>query len=177
MDAFLESPWPALGLGALALALLGVAWHNTRDRRLLQAMLGVIAVMLLLLLIQWLVVTDREAVAHALEETAQALESNDLNRVLAHLAPEGDRIRADAQRYLPHVEISDANIGGDLEVTVNRLTSPPSARATFTGRITGVNRIPGETIPYDNFVKKFTLKLREGDSGWLITDYEMADLR
>ncbi len=40
-----------------------------------------------------------------------------------------------------------------------------------------MNRIPGETMPYDNFVRKFTLKLRQDDSRWLITDYEMADLR
>ncbi len=90
MNAFLESAWPALGLGLLALALLGVAWHNTRHRRLPHAMLGVVVAMLLLLLVQWLVVTDREAVANSLEEMAQALESNDLNRVMAHLAPKGN---------------------------------------------------------------------------------------
>jgi hypothetical protein len=178
MTAFLESPWPALGLAALALGLLGVAWHNTRHPRLIHGMFGVLALMLVLLLVQWLVVTDREAIANRLEGMAVALESNDLERVMAFLAPDGDRIRADARHYLPGVEVSDANVGGDLIVTVNRLTSPPSARATFTGRITAANRNPAERMPHDNFVKKFTLKLRQEPGGsWLVTDYEMGDLR
>jgi hypothetical protein len=176
MTAFVESPWPALGLGTLVLVLLAVAWHNTRDRRLIHAMLATLAVAFVLLVVQWLVVTDREAVARSLEDMAVALESNDLDRVLAFLAPEADRIRADAHRYLPSVQISDANIGGDLEVLINRLTSPPSARATFTGRITGVNRNPAERLPHENFIRKFTLKLREDERGWLVTDYEMGDL-
>jgi hypothetical protein len=173
MSEFLESPWPAVWLGAIALALLGVAWHNTRDRRLLQGMAGALAVTLILILVEWLVVTDREAVANTLEDVAVALESNDLSRVLAFLAPDADRLRNDAQRYLPGVEISDANIGGDLVVTVNQLTSPPTARATFTGRITGTNVNPGERMPYDNFVRRFTLRLRRDAGRWLLIDYEM----
>lgn len=176
MSAFLESPWPALWLGLVAEALLGVAWFQTGNKRLFQAMIGALVVVLLLLALEALVVTDREAVSNTLENTASAMATNDLNQVLAFIAPEATKLRADAERYLPNVMVRDANIGGDLEVTINRLTNPPTARATFTGRINAASR-GAERLPYENFVKKFTLKLRQEGDGWLLTDYEMGDLR
>jgi hypothetical protein len=176
MTALLESPWPALWLGLIAEALLGVAWYQTGHRRLMQAMAGVVGLVLLLLAIEWLVVTDREQVSNTLEDTARALETNDLDQVLAFLAPEADRLRSDAQRYLPNLNVREANVGGDLEVTINRFTNPPTARATFTGRITGASRGP-DRFPHENFVRKFTLKLRQDGDRWLLTDYEMGDLR
>lgn len=177
MTAFLESPWPAIALGLLTASLLAVAWYNTRDSRLRLAILAVCGVTLLLVLVECLVVTDREAIAETLEQTAVALESNEISRVMAFLAPDADRIRADAQRYLPGVQISDANVGGDLEVTINRLINPPTARATFTGRISGANRNPAERAPYDNFVRRFTLTLRQDGHRWLITGYELGGIR
>lgn len=177
MTMFLESPWPALVVGALALGLLGVAYHNTGHPRLRLAIIAAVGVTLLMLLVQWLVVTEREAVSDTLEQMAVALESNQIDAVLGYLAPDAGAIRTDAQRYLPGVEISDANIGGDLQVTVNRLTNPPTARATFTGRISGVNRSPAERSPYENFVRPFTLTLRQEGDRWLITGYEMGGLR
>ena len=176
MVAFLESPWPALWLGLLAEVLLGVAWYQTGNKRLFQAMAGALVVMLLLLALELLVVTDREAVSNTLEATASALETNDLNQVTAFLAPDATKLRADAERYLPNLMVRDANIGGDLEVTVNRLTNPPTARATVTGRINAASR-GAERLPYENFVRKFTLKLRQEGDRWLLTDYEMGDLR
>jgi len=176
MTALLESPWPAIVVGVMAAGLLGVAYHNTGNPRLRWAMAGTLAAVLLLLLVEWLVVTDREAIADTLEDVAVALETNDLDAVLAYLAPEGDRIRLDAQRYLPAFEISDANVGGDLEVVVNRVTNPRTARVTFTGRISGASRNLAERSPYENFVRPFTLRLREDEDRWLITDYDMGGL-
>jgi hypothetical protein len=177
MTMFLESPWPAIVIGAAALGLLGVAYQNTGQPRLRTAMFGVPVVVLALLLVEWLIVTQREAISNTLEDMAVALESNQLEAVMAYLAPEAAKIRSDAQQYLPGVEISDANIGGDLQVVVNRLTNPPSARATFTGRISGANRSPAERSPYENLVRKFTLTLRQEGDRWLITGYEMGGPR
>src|SRR5262245_54422670 len=105
MIAFLESPWPALWLGLLAEALLGLAWYQTGNKRLFQAMVGALVVMLLLLALELLVVTDREAVSNTLEDTANAMETNDLNQVLAFIAPEATKLRTDAERYLPNVMV------------------------------------------------------------------------
>jgi hypothetical protein len=129
-----------------------------------------------MLVVERLVVTPREAIADTLEELALALETNHIENAMAFLAPDGEQIRRDAQHYLPGVTISDANIGGDLDVVINRLTNPPTARATFTGRISGVNK-GLDRSPYENFVRRFTLLLRRDGDRWLVTGYEMGGMR
>lgn len=176
MEMLLESPWPYIWTGVLALVLLGVAFFNTRHPKLLSAMAGVLVVTLLLVLMEWAVVTDRESVENTLEDVALALESNDLDRVMAYMSPTAGNIRNHAQMFLPRIEVSDANVGGDLKVTINRLTSPPTARAEFTGRISFKGRSPGEAFPYDNFVRKFAIKLRQSGDGWLLDEYESQDI-
>ena len=62
MVIFLESPWPILLIGIAVEAVLAVMLLRTGQGRLLWAMLGMAAVVLLGLAVERLVVTDREAV-------------------------------------------------------------------------------------------------------------------
>jgi hypothetical protein len=174
MELLLESPWPALFVGIPVLVLLAIAYTNTRQRRLLTAAGCVLVGMLLMVLLEMFVVTEREAVEQTLEAVAQALESNDLEAVLAHLSPEAASIRAAAMTYLPGVRVSDANVGNDLEVTINRLTSPPTARAEFTGRISFDKQSGPQAVPYNNFVRKFAIKLERSGQQWLLSSYETS---
>ena len=177
MQLLFESPWPAIWLGVLAEALLGVAFFNTRRAALLWAMGGALVVTGLLLLTEWAVVTDVESVEYTLEAVAAALEINDVEQVLAHVAPDAGRLRAAIGTYVPRIKISDAKVGRDLKVTVNHLTQPPTARAVFTGRITGESRNPSSGYPYDNFLQRFAIKLRQEGDRWLLADYELIDMR
>lgn len=177
MQALFESPWPAIWFGVLAEALLGVAFFNTRRVALIWAMAGVLVVTGLLLVTEWAVVTDVESVEYTLEAVARALESNDIEQVLAHVAPEAGPLRAAIRTYVPSIEISDANVGGDLKVTVNHFTQPATARAEFTGRISGKARNPSRGIPYDNFFQRFAIKFRQEGDHWLLADYELLEMR
>ena len=85
------------------------------------------------------VVTDRKLVKAVLYDTAAALEANDLNRVLAHVAPEDAYTRQQAAWVLGAAEIEELKISY-LEVTINRLTSPQTATAKFNVLVTGRDR-------------------------------------
>ena len=61
-----------------------------------------------------------------------------------------------------------------LEVRINRYTSPPSARAEFTGFVQAKD-LRGE-IPYENFVHPFTVRLIKQGDRWLLTDYEIHNM-
>jgi hypothetical protein len=174
MELIVESPWPAIIVGVLLLMLLGVAYINTRRRGLVTAAGCVLAGVLLLVLMEMFVVTEREEVEQTLEELAVALETNDIDAVVAHLAPNAMAIRAAAMTYLPMVRVSDANVGNDLQVTINRLTSPPTARAEFTGRLSFDKQSGPDAVPYNNFVQKFSLKLEKRDERWLLSSYETS---
>ena len=94
-------------------------------------MAGVLALSLLGVGVERLVVTDNKLIAAVLYDTAAALEANDLNRVLAHVAADADYDpRARPASALSEAEITELKIRY-LEIKINRLTSPPSAKATF----------------------------------------------
>ena len=80
-----------------------------------------------------------------------------------------------AESVLRRVTVQTAVVGRDLEVTINKLTSPPTATAYFTGRIQA--RDNGGTIPYENYIRKFKVRLERHGDRWLVADYEDGDLR
>lgn len=172
MSWLLETPWPSIWVGAIIIGLLAVALVNTGKRALFAAMFGVAGVVLLLVLVEWLVETDTEQIENTMERVAVALETNDVQNVLALMAPDATEIRSLAESQLPRVDISDANIGGDLQVTVNHLTIPPTARAQFTARINGTSRTPSDGFGHDTFVRRVSLKLRKTEGRWLLTEFE-----
>jgi hypothetical protein len=176
MAWLVEDPWPVV-VGTLAvLGVLAVVLYRTGRGIFIAAMIAVALLGCGLLLVERLVVTERERVEAALEGAAAALERNDLEGVLSHIAPEAGAMRASVAAVLPGVEVTDANIGGDLKVTFNNLTNPPSARADFTGRVTLKSRSPSLAFPFDNFVRPFTVRLRREGDRWVMTEYQMGDL-
>ena len=60
-----------------------------------------------------------------------------------------------------------------LEVTINRLTSPPTAKATFNVLVTGRDR-RGE---YGTLTRpgKLVVELRRDAGGWIITGHEFNE--
>ena len=102
-------------------------------------------------------VTDREAIDNTLDACAAAVEANDLNRLLECISPSAAQVRADARFVLDRFEVQKARIT-DLEITINRLTSPPTAKAKFRAIGTGRDR-KGE-FPYQGFAEIVTVELR-----------------
>lgn len=170
MTLLFENPYVILIGGLLLVALFVVLLVQSGRGEFLYAALGVAGLCLLLLAVEWFVVTEREEVEQTLDSLAAALETNQVPQVLEFLAPDAPRIRSDAEQRLPAVEVQDANIGSDLTIVINELTSPPSAQATFTGRIHVKDKTG--TFPYENFVRRFTVQLRKENGRWLLYDYE-----
>ncbi|MEZ6101984.1 MAG: hypothetical protein R3E01_23870 [Pirellulaceae bacterium] len=94
MSVLLDSPW-MVGIGGLALStMLFGGLIKTGDRRILWGIVGVVALTVVMLLIERMVVTSREEIAATIRLIAVDLESNDVDRVAAHIsatAPELNR--------------------------------------------------------------------------------------
>ena len=119
--------------------------------------------------VEWLVVTDREAVEARLNDTARALEHNDLNEVLSHVATDATEVRERLSAILPSANIEQAKIR-DLEIQVQANTDPKTARAQLRGIIHGRDR--AGQMPHDTFMRRFSVRLRQEQDKWVITDYE-----
>jgi hypothetical protein len=168
MTILFENPWWIIFIGAIIEAVLGIVLFRTGRGVLLWVMLGVLALTLLGVLIERLVVTERERVEMTLDGITAALEANDLNRVLSYVSPDATQTRRRATWAMGRIEVQSARIY-NLEISINRLTSPPTAKAAFFGHLSYRDR-QGE-IPYNNYGSKFVVDLRKQGEVWVVTGH------
>ena len=165
MNWLLESPWPALVGGGAALLLFAVSWWQTRQKALLWMMLAAAAITAVMLLVQWLVVTDREQIEATLERARAALAANDLDGVISTFAdtPATAKLRSDVRDWGGHVKFSTVKTGSKRSIEINRHTSPPTATVEFLGAAYG--EVGGQPV---NYAGKVTVKMVLVDGQWKI---------
>jgi len=171
MGWLFEDPVTVIVAGVLIEALLGVALYNSGQGKLLWAMGGVLVLTLLLVLVELVVVTDREQISDTLSGAAAALESNDPAAIVSYIAPEASGMRARAETALSVVVIESASFSG-LDVIVNSHMIPPTAEARFIGKFRGHDRLG--RMPYNNVLRRFVIDLRREGDRWVMTNYRVG---
>ncbi len=174
MSLFVESPWPAVTICALAFILFGTMFVSSGRPTWLGALAATMVVLVVLVGIERFVVTTAEEIEDTLHGVAAKLEQNNRQEVLASFSVESPRLR-EAESILQRVTVQSAIVGRDLDIRINKLTSPVSASASFTGRFQV--RDKSGSIPYEHIIRKFKIRLERHDDRWLIVDYEDADIR
>ena len=118
MNLIFEQPfWIGFMGMVLTIVLLGV-WAIAGKRDAGIAALVALGLTGILVALGVAVETDREAIRRTIAEIAEDVESNDLNRVLSHVASSATSIRTEASTEFPRYRF-DA-------VTVERAAGPPS---------------------------------------------------
>jgi hypothetical protein len=125
MTSILENPMPVVYVSAVVEAGLVFALVKTGLGRLIWAIFGVLLVTVLIVLVSWLVETDREKIAGVLSAGAKAVENNDIDGFLTHVAPESDVAR-EAKAQLPRLRFSKVTFLDDPKINVQG----DNARAT-----------------------------------------------
>ncbi len=172
MNWIVEDPTPTLVLAALSTGVLVIALVKTGRGGLLYAIVGVGILAVIILAVEWTIVTDKEVVEYSLTGACRALEANDVPGVLSYIDPKSSaygRLKSELAR----VRVSRASYNR-LTVRINRLTIPPTAEANFMGYIQAKDT-RGE-IPYETFARQFTVNLRQEGDRWLLMKYEIAGL-
>ncbi len=168
MEYFAENTAPVWALGAVLLTMAVIAYVHTRSLNALLAVAGVILLTGVGLLVERLVVTQREAVQQSMQELLAAIEADDLPGVLAMIAPSESTMRSDAELLMPQFDINKARATDEIEVTIDRDKSPPTAAATFRFFADVLHRKSGMKGGYFDNVTIFFVE--EGDR-WVVTGY------
>lgn len=168
MNTFLENPVPIWAVGAVLATFAGLVFLTRRNLPSLFALLGVVLLTLLLVLVERVVVTEREQVESAVGRLATAVEANDLPAVLALLDPASIKPRSDAQTLMPRLRIAKAHVAGTLAVEVDTMTNPHSATSRFRALLEAVDIRSGMKFVYFDEVE--IVWHLQGDR-WLVTDY------
>jgi hypothetical protein len=176
MKTLVEDPTWIIVLGIAVEAVLAVLFMNLRKGVFAWAMLGVLALVLAGVGLESLVVTDTERVEAAIYGAADAVEENDLDRLLAdYISPRAIYARRLASDTLAQFKITSAKIS-NLRIAINYLTSPPTAEAKFIGTVRFEDR--KGRIPYRHYPARLTLPLElEGDRWMVVDPVEYTDVR
>jgi hypothetical protein len=158
-------------VGAVLVTMAGIAYAQLRTRGALVALLAVIAFVSLLLVVEHLVETPREAVARTLNELAATIEANDLPGVLAYIAPTAGEVRKDAETLMPLVVVNKARVLGTPEITVDDSAQPLAATAKCQGFVDVTVRQNGAKGPYMDRVE---IHFVAAGDRWLIESYTPA---
>lgn len=170
MSWLFEDPTTLLVAGVLIEGLLAVVLINTRQLKVVLAMVGVLLLVLAGIAIEQIVVTDYERIEAVLDGTARSLRANDVAGVLERIDPQAVDMRRRAEGALSQARISDAHFK-DLKVRFKRLVSPPAADAEFIANIKGRYRTSidgGAGV----LIRRFRISFRRRDDRWLMTGYQ-----
>ncbi len=167
MNWLAENALPIWMGGAVVLTMALIVYFQTRTNGALFGVLGVIAVVAGLLLINWLIETPREAVERTLYSLAATVEANDVAGALSYLAPSANAaLRKDVETLMPLVRIERARIIGAPQTDMN--PSGDAATVKCRGIMVAVNKQDGMKGGADD---RLTLHwVRRGDR-WLLESY------
>ena len=175
MTLLLESPWPAIVFGVLAEAGLAIALLKTGQIRVVWMMLATALLCAGLVLLEFLVVTDREQIETTLDTIAERLVSDNPLSVVEFVSPSAAQLRSSARQALSEVAIEEARVLSDLEITVNRLKSPPTATARFSGRFRG--RAKHAAFGHEFALLRFVVQFEYDQERWLVAKCEWSQAR
>ena len=168
MTTILENPIPVLFFGVIIESVLIALLFSTRKKLWIAPIIVVLLVMIAGLVVERVVVTEREEVEGTIDDVAAALRANDINAVLTHLSKTAHQTRSRAEWALERVQVNSVKVSG-LEISVNSLTSPPSAKAKFSGVVKFDDR--KKEYPYRAYASEFEVSFRKEGKSWKVTDH------
>ena len=170
MALITENPIAIAVVGGLAATLAAVVFLARRTSGALVALAAIVAITILLLVVERVVVTDREAVEASVEEVFDAVERNDLPGVLAWIDPAAAGVRADAEALMPFVKMSTANAAAvSLEGMDGKNGKATSALCRLRAYLNGVHGSSGMSLLYVN--QRVDIKWVKRGKRWLISGY------
>jgi hypothetical protein len=143
------------------------------QRFLWGALLAVPVGILLVLLADYLIITDEELVTATLHRLARDLEANDAEAVLEHISAASPQLRAEAKTQLGRFVFHSAVVKRNLDVTVSSDRTPPVAEARFNGVADVSDRVG--LVTKARVARYFIVNLRKEDGRWRISRYEDLD--
>jgi hypothetical protein len=165
-----EDPVPTIIVGGLTAAILGGGWIQTGRRWLLYLMVAAILVTVGLVIVERLVVTQREEVRATLFEIARLVAENEIDAAVDYAYSGSPEVRQMAIAELSRYHFHSVDIKRNLRIAVFPDHDPPRATADFNVVVSLDSR--------DGFVRERRIPrflevtmFREDDGRWRVSHY------
>ncbi|MFZ5831296.1 MAG: hypothetical protein ACOY3P_14490 [Planctomycetota bacterium] len=169
MNVF-EDPTPIYMAGGVIEIALAFLYVRTGRPIFVLVMAGVLLATVLGVVVERVVVTDRERLEQTIDEAAMAVVSNDYDRLASFIAPDATHLQQLARWGFSQAEFSQVRIT-DQQITIDRAADPLTAQAKIFGVFYFKHR--SGQWPYDKYPANGTIFFRLENDRWLATDYEM----
>jgi hypothetical protein len=168
MTTLFENPLPILVVGGLLATFAIIVFLARRSGASLAAVAAVLALTVVLLIVERLIVTEREQVEVALATMLEAIESNDVPGAIACIDPAAAQIRNDVQALMPLIKVEAANSAAE-QITLDDSAQPPTATSQFQAYLRGIHQSSGTPVAYIN--QRVDLHWVKRGKRWLLDDY------
>lgn len=168
-----ENPLLIIVIGGLTTAILGAGWLRTGRAAPLYLAIAALLLTVAALVVERLVVTDREQIDFTLHEIARLVERNDIDAALNFASASHPAVRAQAAAELPRYKIREIHIKSNLDIRVSPRLQPPQAIAEFN-----VSVVAGTA---DGFLNNFPVlrfvevRLVKEEGQWKVASYAHYD--
>jgi len=165
-----EQPLIIVALGVGLILALGAAWSATGRRELLYAAGVGFALLIAGLIVEKMVVTDREAIRATVLQIARDVQNNDRRAVLRHIHSSVPQLRRQAEAELAKYEFKEMRVTRIHLIDVDGQTEPRSAIVEFNVIGSGSER---GGVELDHVAQWIRLQmLREKDGRWTVANFE-----
>jgi hypothetical protein len=176
MNWLFEQPLAIVVLGMLLTLALGAAWSASGRKELLFAMGAALALLIGALVMERMVVTDREAIDATLKQIAHDVKTNNRRALMRHIYSGAPKLKQKADAELPNYEFTECRITKIHLIDVDSLAEPRSAIVEFNIIAGGNFTYEGISFSDTNIPRWVKLHLvREKDGRWTVQEYEHAE--
>lgn len=175
MNWLWEQPLVIVLVGLSILVVLGAAWVLSGRRELLLAAAAAAVLLVVGLVVEWLVITDREAIQQTLRQIARDVQSNNLRAVTQHIAKRAPQLRQKVLAEMPRYRFDRCRITRVHRIEVDAQAQPRTARVEFNVVASGSFQEDGFEI-HDAQVPRWVCLylVREENGRWTVEEYEHA---
>jgi hypothetical protein len=170
-----EQPLIIVVLGVALIFGLGVGWSASGRKELLYALGAALALLIGALVIERMVVTDREAIRATLQQIANDVKSNNRAAVKSHVHSSAPELKAKADAEMPNYQFTDCRITKIHLIEVDDHAEPRSGVVEFNVIASGSFKQGGIEVADANVPRWVKLHLlREKDGRWGVVEYDHA---
>lgn len=169
MSWLFENPFPLLTVGSLASLILGFIWTKTGGKTVGIALLAVVASTAGVMGLQHFVVTEREKIENELDELAVAVESGDVEEIVAFLHASREDTVAQVRAEFPRYDLKSVRITQFDKIEIEEgepLRAKAELRVVVEGNYRGQ---PGPDHRAPFFVE---LWLEKANDRWKVKEYK-----
>ena len=170
---FAENVWPLIWLLALGELVLLIAMVGTGRGKLMVWMVVVAALAVVLVIVEWLLVTDRERVEGIVDQMARAVRNEEIDGLIRHLAPrchfgdlDREGIRRLAASALRDIEIEKVTLS-------DRKTHVFPQRKQATAEFLAVVRGRQSNVDFPPYASRWIFTFHQDPAGeWQVVEIE-----